>query len=76
MDLCDIFAERFVTSSDNKPHFFTLFRMFLMFFSQYIDQITQNLILSRRCAYLIARRLAICKEEAESLNGSDKYVLI
>lgn len=69
MDLCDIFSDRFVVPSDNKPHFFTLFRMFLMFFSQYIDQITQNLILSRRCAFLIAKRLAIFKDEAESLQG-------
>ncbi|VDN57047.1 unnamed protein product [Dracunculus medinensis] len=69
MDLCDIFADRFVQRSENRPHFFILFRMFLSFFAQYADQITQNLILSRRCAFLIARRLAIYKKESEDTLG-------
>ncbi|VDK42731.1 unnamed protein product [Anisakis simplex] len=64
MDLCDIFADRFLQRSD-KPHFLTLFRLFLTFFSQYTDQITQNLLLSRRCAFLVAKRLALNKKEME-----------
>ncbi|VDM39691.1 unnamed protein product [Toxocara canis] len=68
MDMCDIFADRFVQRSD-RPHFLTLFRLFLTFFSQYTDQITQNLLLSRRCAFLVARRLALNKKELEDTFG-------
>uniref|UniRef100_A0A915CBV2 Mediator complex subunit Med12 domain-containing protein n=2 Tax=Parascaris univalens TaxID=6257 RepID=A0A915CBV2_PARUN len=68
MDMCDIFADRFVQRSD-KPHFLTLFRLFLTLFSQYTDQITQNLLLSRRCAFLVARRLALNKKQLEESLG-------
>ncbi|KAM3728669.1 Mediator of RNA polymerase II transcription subunit [Dirofilaria immitis] len=54
-----------LASSSNQSHYVTLFRLFLLFVCQYTDQITQNLILSKRCAFLVCRRLELYRDEAE-----------
>ncbi|VDK37942.1 unnamed protein product, partial [Gongylonema pulchrum] len=79
MDLLDIFNDRFVQSpastqngvvwNSSQPHFKTLFRLFLMFFCQYTDQLTQNMVLARRCAFLVCRRLELYRDEAEQRDG-------
>ncbi|VDK69730.1 unnamed protein product [Onchocerca ochengi] len=58
-----------LASSSNESHYVTLFRLFLLFICQYTDQITQNLVLSKRCAFLVCHRLELYRDEAEEREG-------
>ncbi|EJD75155.1 hypothetical protein LOAG_17646 [Loa loa] len=58
-----------LASSGNQSHYITLFRLFLLFICQYTDQITQNIVLSKRCAFLICHRLELYRDEAEEREG-------
>lgn len=46
-----------------------IFRMLIIFLSQFIDVITQNAILSRRLAYIIATRFKIYKRDYDLKRG-------
>ncbi|EJW78829.1 hypothetical protein WUBG_10260 [Wuchereria bancrofti] len=56
-------------SSTNQSHYVTLLRLFLLFICQYTDQITQNIVLSKRCAFLVCHRLELYRDEAEEREG-------
>lgn len=56
-------------SSTNHSHYVTLLRLFLLFICQYTDQITQNIVLSKRCAFLVCHRLELYRDEAEEREG-------
>uniref|UniRef100_A0A915PR29 Mediator complex subunit Med12 domain-containing protein n=1 Tax=Setaria digitata TaxID=48799 RepID=A0A915PR29_9BILA len=58
-----------LSSGINQSHYVTLFRLFLLFICQYTDQITQNIVLSKRCAFLVCHRLELYRDEAESREG-------
>ncbi|VDN01453.1 unnamed protein product [Thelazia callipaeda] len=55
--------------SSTNFHYTALFRIFLLFICQYTDQITQNIVLSKRCAFLTCRRLELFRDEAEEREG-------
>lgn len=55
MDFCDIIYENIIFSFD-KPQ---IFQMLIIFLSQFIDVITQNAMLSRKVAYIIAKRFQL-----------------
>lgn len=65
MDICDIAYDN-VNFPLEKPQ---IFRMLIIFLSQFIDVITQNVILSRRLAYIIATRFKIYKRDYDRKQG-------
>lgn len=64
-DLCDLLTEHLNFPTD-KPY---TFRILITFISQFIDLITQNVIIARRLGYICCSRLAKYKEEYEKKFG-------
>lgn len=65
MELCDLLTE-FSDFTLEKPQ---IFRMLIIFTSQFIDVVTQNVIIARRLAYIVCSRLARYKKDFDQLKG-------
>lgn len=72
MDICDIVHD-YVNFPIEKPQ---IFRMLIIFLSQFIDVITQNVILSRRLAYIIAKRFKIYKHDYDCKRGLFFFIIL
>ncbi len=62
MDLCEILAEQNHHTRSERNH---TYKLLLTFFVQYIDSITQNVILSRRCAFAICKKIQQIARDGE-----------
>lgn len=66
LDICEILNEH-IDFPIEKSH---VFRMCILFLSQFVDVITQNALLSRKIAYMIAYRFKFYKREQEKRRNS------
>uniref|UniRef100_A0A915DEG6 Mediator complex subunit Med12 domain-containing protein n=1 Tax=Ditylenchus dipsaci TaxID=166011 RepID=A0A915DEG6_9BILA len=66
MDISDL-PNDYINFPLEKPQ---IFRMLILFLSQFVDVITQNVFLARKVAYIITSRLRIYKKDFERKKGS------
>ncbi|VDO38372.1 unnamed protein product [Haemonchus placei] len=68
-ELCDIFSDYFVRRVKNEEKLPQL-RVYLMFLTQFLRHINNNLILARRLAHMIAMKLRLYKMEYDEQNNT------
>ncbi|KAI1721670.1 eukaryotic mediator 12 subunit domain-containing protein [Ditylenchus destructor] len=66
MDICEILNDA-VNYHLDKPQ---IFRMLIVFLSQFVDVIVQNVFLARKVAYCVSTRLRIYKRDYEKKKGA------
>ncbi|KAK6036098.1 hypothetical protein COOONC_26397, partial [Cooperia oncophora] len=68
-ELCDIFSDYFVRRVKNEEKLPQL-RVYLLFLTQFLRHINNNLILARRLAHMIAMKLRLYKMEYDEQNNT------